>query len=235
MKSKEKIVTVSAYGENVEVYLRKSRLAKRVIISIKKRQFELVIPKRVSVRNAVDFLHKNSDWVIRKNRELNNTPQIKIDLGTQILILGKQYSIAYSGKLRGLTYIENNTLVVSGLREHIGIKVKRFLIEQAKKEITTCVKIYADKLGVNFGKITLRDTQSRWGSCSHERNLSFSWRLILAPREVMAYVVAHEVVHIKEMSHNKRFWSIVHSLCPNYKECREWLQKSGESLLSYNL
>lgn len=92
------------------------------------------------------------------------------------------------------------------------------------------VSHYAHMLGVTYGKISIRDQKTRWGSCSSEGNLSFNWRLILAPPDVLDYVVIHELCHRKEMNHSKEFWALVESLMPHYKECRKWLKKNGRDL-----
>ena len=92
------------------------------------------------------------------------------------------------------------------------------------------VSHYAHILGVTYGKISIRDQKTRWGSCSSEGNLSFNWRLILAPPDVLDYVVIHELCHRKEMNHSKEFWTLVESLMPDYKERRKWLRENGKNL-----
>ena len=92
------------------------------------------------------------------------------------------------------------------------------------------VSHYARMLGVTYGKISIRDQKTRWGSCSSEGNLSFNWRLILAPPDVLDYVVIHELCHRKEMNHSKEFWALVESLMPKYKERRKWLRENGNNL-----
>ena len=89
------------------------------------------------------------------------------------------------------------------------------------------------KLGVKPARITVRDTASRWGSCSAARSLSFSWRLILAPDFVLDYVVAHEVAHLREMNHGPRFWAHVRSLVPDIETPQDWLKVHGRGLQRY--
>jgi len=88
-------------------------------------------------------------------------------------------------------------------------------------------------LGVTPARLTLRDTASRWGSCSAARVISLSWRLIFAPDFVRDYVVAHEVAHLKEMNHGPRFWALVRSLDPDFEQAQEWLRLHGRSLQRY--
>lgn len=102
--------------------------------------------------------------------------------------------------------------------------------QAAKKYIPKRVRFYADILQVDYGKITIRDQKTRWGSCSSNGNLNFNWRLILAPPKVLDYVVIHELCHRKEMNHSTRFWQYVESIMPDYKEQRKWLKDNGSSL-----
>lgn len=218
----------------MEVFPRKSRLARRVIIRVSKRRgVELIVPTRASLKSAIAFLQSKQDWVLRRVAEVQNKAQVKFEEGAEIHILGEVYTIAHSGSLRGVVKMENGRLVVSGLPEHIARKTKQFLLQKAKEEIAVRVRIEAAKLDVKFSSITVRDTTSRWGSCSSSGKLSFSWRLVLAPRSVMEYVVAHEIAHIIEMNHSEKFWAIVAQLCPHHKQSRKWLKTHGELLHSY--
>jgi hypothetical protein len=88
-------------------------------------------------------------------------------------------------------------------------------------------------LGRSPARITMRDTRSRWGSCSRAGNLNFSWRLVMAPENVLNYVVAHEVSHLRELNHSARFWALVDTLCPDVSDARGWLRKHGAELHRY--
>ena len=90
---------------------------------------------------------------------------------------------------------------------------------------------YAQRMGVVYGRITIRDQRTRWGSCSIKGNLNYNWRLILAPYEVLDYVVVHELAHLKEMNHSERFWRIVEEAMTDYQRRRSWLKINGELLM----
>lgn len=94
------------------------------------------------------------------------------------------------------------------------------------------VEYYARQMQVTFGRITVRDQKTRWGSCSAKGNLNFNWRLVLAPEEVLDYVVVHELAHRKEMNHSQRFWSQVENVMPDYRSRRMWLKENGDFLMS---
>ncbi len=91
---------------------------------------------------------------------------------------------------------------------------------------------FARQMGVSFERISIRDQKTRWGSCSTRGNLNFNWRLILAPLEILDYVVVHELAHRKEMNHSERFWRLVAQVLPDYQERKQWLKENGDLLMS---
>ena len=104
------------------------------------------------------------------------------------------------------------------------------LAQQALKVIPARAAYYAPLIGVTYGRITIRNQTSRWGSCSSKGNLNFNWRLIFAPEEVVDYIVVHELAHRKEMNHSRAFYNVVASVLPDYKVREKWLKENGEKL-----
>ncbi len=100
----------------------------------------------------------------------------------------------------------------------------------ARKVITARTEYYASILGTTYNTLSIRDQKTRWGSCSGRNNLSFNWRLILAPPEILDYVVVHELCHLVHMNHSKEFWTLVGSILPDYKIRRKWLKENGHTL-----
>jgi predicted metal-dependent hydrolase len=113
---------------------------------------------------------------------------------------------------------------------HVARRLREFLEREARRDISAAVKHHTANLGVPAKRITVRDTKSRWGSCSSSGALSFSWRLILAPPFILDYLAAHEVAHLKEMNHSHRFWRVVRQLCPGMEEAEKWLKRHGSDL-----
>jgi len=125
---------------------------------------------------------------------------------------------------------EGATLVVPGAPEKVAAKAAQHLKALARTRLGHASEQHARTLGRTFAKITLRDTKSRWGSCSSTGNLMYSWRLAMAPPEVLDYVAAHEVAHLVEFNHSRYFWRLVDDLCPDYPYHRAWLKEHGPEL-----
>ena len=116
---------------------------------------------------------------------------------------------------------------------HLARRVRDHLVSAARAELVPRARRLAARIGREVARVSVRDTKSRWGSCSGQGNLSFSWRLIFAPEPVLEYVVAHEVSHLAEMNHGPRFWRLVESLTPNSAAPRRWLKRHRNRLLAY--
>ena len=141
-----------------------------------------------------------------------------------------------TGRLRGLAEeVEIDgvaTLMVSGLPEHVGRRVSDHLKRVARRELDALVRMHAATLGKPVRAIAYKDTRSRWGSCTSDGNLSFSWRIAMAPDFVIDYLAAHEVAHVKEMNHGPDFWATCQQLCPRTKEAKRWLKQNGSRLFA---
>ena len=121
-------------------------------------------------------------------------------------------------------------LLVPGARDAFADKTRAFLRAAARADFAERVTVHAQTLKVTPRSITIKDTRSRWGSCSSDRRLNFSWRLVCAPPFALDYVAAHEVAHLKEMNHSVRFWRQVERCVPNWREARRWLEERGGAL-----
>jgi predicted metal-dependent hydrolase len=129
--------------------------------------------------------------------------------------------------------IADGEIRVRGDPAHLSRRVHDHLVRLARQELTRRARLLAAQIGKPIARVTVRDTKSRWGSCSARGCLSFSWRLVLAPESVVDYVVAHEVAHLAEMNHGPRFWRLVQSLTPDCAAPRAWLNRHRNQLLAY--
>lgn len=155
--------------------------------------------------------------------------------GAQIPILGVAHLIVHVAA-RGLTEIktfddgQQPQLIVYGDSQHLPRRICDFLKKQAENTIAPLVANYANEVGRKPIILRYKDTKSRWGSCSYDGQLSFSWRIIMAPQGVVEYLVAHEVSHLIEMNHGPKFWALCAKLCPKYKQYQAWLKRNGQAL-----
>src|SRR5262249_38180527 len=143
---------------------------------------------------------------------------------------GIKHRLAFAGATSGRPVVEAivhgdvPALVVSGALEHAPRRLKDWMISEARRDLDQRVTSHSRQLGLRARRITLRDQKSRWGSCSADGQLSFSWRLVMAPPVVLDYVAAHEVAHLAEMNHGPRFWRLVETTMPNLEEAKLWLR-----------
>lgn len=163
-----------------------------------------------------------------------NACKKQIKPGVVIPLFGERVRIKHDPSLRCSWKLEADVLTVSGKREHFERKVMEAIKKMAKKHISDLAHYQARRIGRTVSRVSVRDTRSRWGSCSSTGNLSFSWRLIFAPYEVFEYVVAHEVSHLRHMNHGTRFWELCGFLCPNSDVAKEWLRVHGKELYRFN-
>jgi predicted metal-dependent hydrolase len=200
---------------------------------------ELVLPLRVSRRQGLAFAHAKAGWL--ENR-LGDLPKpVPFADGASFPLLGRPVRIRHVEGLFEEAWRSGRELHVSGPRRILPDQVARWLRNKAAKEIVSRVEENARRLrrstGLrrDVGQITLRDTRSRWGSCSPTGDLNFSWRLVMAPEHVLDYVVAHEVSHLVELNHSRRFWDVVDRLVGDSEDARLWLRDRGLELHRYGV
>jgi predicted metal-dependent hydrolase len=150
--------------------------------------------------------------------------------GVQIPFQGAQYIVRHREDGHGTVWIEDSDINVAGGIEHLSRRLGDWLKKQAHIRIVSLAHQKAKQIDKTLARITVRDTRTRWGSCSSKGGLSFSWRLIMAPPEILDYVVAHEVAHLAHMNHSSSFWDTVDRLTENAKGSRAWLNDNGTVL-----
>ena len=215
----------------VTVSLRRSGRARRLSLRVSQLdgQVTLTLPKGVRDQMAVEFAHEKADW-LRKHLAKQEGP-ILIAEGQRIAVEGRaRLIVAGSGRK---VILSEDEISVPGPPARFPARVAGFLKVLARERLEQASDQYAEALGRSYGRLSIRDTRSRWGSCSSEGNLMYSWRLILAPPEVLRYVAAHEVAHLAEMNHSARFWAEVERLYPGYSAPRKWLRQHGTGLHRY--
>ncbi len=211
--------------------------AKRMALRLdpKKQIVNLVVPKRGSMRDAYLFALEHKYWIREKLNAL--PPLIHFTHGTVIPILGEDVTIniTYDNTLRKTDiYLKNNELLVLTNKEDPSSRIKRFIINFAKEKLTALSHEKAALINKKIISVDVKDTASRWGSCSQDGKLCFSWRLIFAPLEAFDYVVAHEVAHLLHMDHSPNFWIECEDLSANYSRGKSWMKRHSGELIRYN-
>lgn len=237
-------------GVSIRVVLRPNARAKRIILRMDKKGggIVLTLPPRTSKKRALEFAASQGVWIAG---QLARRPQhTAFAAGATFPFRGVDFLIAGNDTRRTPVWVEEITsgstnvafgdrhndqhiLNVSGASEHHERRIKDWLKKQARCDLTKAAHYYADEMNVAIKRISVRDTNTRWGSCSSDGSLSFSWRLILAPSFVLDYVCAHEAAHLIEMNHSPNFWALVDAHCPHTQKAKKWLKSNGASLHTY--
>ncbi len=224
-------------GAFVPVTLKHNPRARRLIVKVHPSTGEVTVvaPSRRALEHALDFARGESDWIARK---LAHVPApVPLVLDQKILFRGEEHIIrkGEGGTVPVWTGFEGTkpVIFVGGRSEHAPRRMLDFLKREARKALEERTFSHAAQLGVAPKRITVRDTASRWGSCSSTKLLSYSWRLILAPPFVLDYVAAHEVAHLRELNHGLRFWRLVRELVGDVKKPQAWLSQNGILLHRY--
>jgi len=200
------------------------------------REAVLTMPRRGSLKEAKAFAEKNGAWIAAR---LSRLPEsVRLSHGATIPLRGVMHRIDHRRSSRGTVWVEcgddgANLLCVAGDAPHLERRLVDFFRREAKRDLERASRTYAQKLGVAIRRISVRDQTSRWGSCSTTGVLSYSWRLILAPSFVLEYLAAHEVAHLVEMNHSRRFWRLLLGLNPDVHRAKAWLDAHGAELHRY--
>ncbi|MEL6608109.1 MAG: SprT family zinc-dependent metalloprotease [Pseudomonadota bacterium] len=214
----------------IEVELRRSARARRITLRVSRRdgRVTLTLPTFVPEREAMDFAASRADWV--RGQLAQVVAPHRLGIGDTVPVDGQDHRIEVAQSGRTAQLGDGVLMVPPRARDRIGPAVAAYFKTRARDRLVAASDHYAAQLGRGYGRVSLRDTRSRWGSCSSEGNLMYSWRLAMAPVAVQNYVAAHEVAHLVEMNHSDRFWRVVAGLMPDYQTHRNWLRSHGGAL-----
>lgn len=221
-------------GRTIPVYVVENDRAKRLTLRIVPggEALKVTTPPHVGDDEIEAFVERNSNWAAARFARLPE--KITLSIGSIVPYKGVDHLIKSSGRMRGVVtqkrLNESVALEVPGPEEATSRKLVAWFKQEARKELDRVVNIHANEIDVRPKQIRITDTTSRWGSCSTTRTLSFSWRVIMAPPEVLNYLAAHEVAHLVEMNHSTRFWDLTRKLCPDTDIQKAWLRNNGAKL-----
>ncbi len=221
-------------GRSLPLTLSQNPRARRLTLRIEAggRGLRVTVPPGVAPREVERFLARHEGWLETRLAKFPDRPDLRP--GTKLPVRGVPHLIVHEPGRRGTVtagMVDGApALNVHGDRLHLGRRLADHLKREAKAEIEPLVARHAAAVGRRAKAIRYRDTTSRWGSCTADGTLSFSWRIMMAPPAVIDYLVAHEVAHLKEMNHGPKFWALCRELCPRTDEARAWLKRNGGAL-----
>lgn len=218
---------------DIEIVPRHQPRARRIALKVDPAdgRVRLVIPPRASLAAARRFAEENEGWIRRRLAALPR--RIPFADGAVIPFCGRELTISHRPEARGTVWIENDRLCVAGGQAHLARRVRDFLVAQARRILGEKARVMAASVDRRVHCVTIRDPRTRWGSCSRDGRLAFSWRLVLAPPEVLDYIVAHEVAHLVHLHHGPSFWRQVQAFMPGMTRWRRWLGRHGGELLRF--
>lgn len=230
-------------GHHVPLVVSHNPRARRFIIRVDMSSgaIHVTTPNKRNVKGAIAFAHQNADWISDRLKEV--PPPAPFHDGLELPLRGELHLLRQTAsRSRTVRRIVTGPvgagvpeIQVGGDPEFFARRVGDWLKKEARRDLNEAALRHAARLGVRPKCITVRDQSTRWGSCSSSRALSFSWRLILAPRPVLDYVAAHEVAHLVHMHHGPEFWDTVNALIPTYGDAVAWLEKEGPALHKYGV
>jgi predicted metal-dependent hydrolase len=221
----------------ISVAIRRTRRARRFSLRLNGRGGgpELVLPQRAPLKIAIEFAAAHAGWLERHLERI--VPPRKLAPGMSLPLHGIEHRIEHRAGTRGIALDEAARLIIVGGREeHTPRRLRDFLARHARAAITPLAHDKAQRIGKRIVHLGVRHNRSRWGSCSSDGRLSFTWHLALTPAVVVDYLAAHEVAHLAEMNHSARFWKLCRELTSgDMDEARAWLKAHGGRTLAFGL
>jgi len=224
-------------GMEIPYSVRRSSEASRARIDCRRGEFTVVLPEQSELEHhpPEQLLNRKKEWVCEKRKQFLNfkkkIPERSFEDGGSIKVLGDQKEI--NVETRRSNKVDEDIRLAAHLVERSSVKerLEEALREKAREEINSKLRKHSSKIDGDHGKVFIRDQKTKWGSCSSKDNLNFNWRLVLAPEEVLEYVVVHELVHLEHRNHSEQFWSRVGEIYPDYQESNRWLSENSAKLV----
>ncbi|MGZ4169310.1 MAG: M48 family metallopeptidase, partial [Solirubrobacteraceae bacterium] len=213
----------------IDYRVRRSERARRVRVNVDADGVEVVLPRRAPEHEAVAAIRELEPWIRRRVRELERAQQAVAARGDAVPYLGELLHVrADPGRTRVLRRGAELWAPAGAERTPA---LERWYRRAARAEIAPRLERACALAGSSYSRLTIRGQRTRWASCSRTGAMSFNWRLLLAPEEVLDYVVWHEVCHLDVMDHSPRFWALLERWCPDYREQSRWLRRHGQTLV----
>ncbi len=231
-----KRIVIDIGGRTAPLIARVNRRAKRLILKVDPTSGEIHVtaPSKRALPEAIAFARARSAWIATQlDDALLARP---FEPGGYALLRGRRHLIVHDQDTRRPVRIEEAStprVIVSGEPVHLNRRLVDWMKREARRDLSASVAKYCEQLAVKRRSISIRDPRSRWGSCSSDGDMSFSWRLVMAPPEILDYVAAHECVHLIHMDHSPRFWRQVKALGVDARAAEDWFDAHGAMLFAY--
>jgi predicted metal-dependent hydrolase len=232
--------TVSLGGQSIPYTIRVSARARILRLVVRQESgLEIVVPHGVRSRQIEEALHRKASWILKSMRRLQALPELRdgreLSCMGQLLRLQLSVSDRVALERPRVTLAGEILLVTLRQSDQNNSDVLRRTLEgwfrrRAHTLIPERLMAANQTFGFRYGRVTIKEQKSRWGSCSRAGNLNFNWRLLMAPLPVLDYVLIHELAHLQELNHAPAFWQLVASACPDYQTQRRWLREHGHTL-----
>jgi predicted metal-dependent hydrolase len=220
-------------GRRLAIEFKRNAQARRIVVRLTRtgEGIAVIVPRGAARAEALAFVETSRPWIAA--RLAREPDPIRLGAGVIVPLRGEPHDVrALSGR-RGTVLAISRAIWVPGGPEHCGRRLRDWLIGEARRDLVAASQKYAAMMSVRVRRVSVRDQRARWGSCSSSGDLSYSWRLILAPGDVLDYVAAHEVAHLRHMNHGPRFWRLVLTHCPGAARAKRWLKSHGAELHRY--
>ena len=223
--------SIALPGRTAPITWRRSARARRISLRIEPRGGGVIVtlPARTSIAAGRAVLQTHREWVADR---LDRLPApVALGDGATLMLDGTPRRIVQRGGIRGAVWLEAGDIHVAGDPALIARRVADWLRAQAHRQLTQLAREKAEAAGLALRRVTIKDTSSRWGSCTARGALMFSWRLVMAPPSVQDYVVGHEVAHLRHMNHSPAFWTLTDQMTPHRVAASAWLAAHGAGLM----
>ena len=217
-------------ADQIAYSIRRSSRARRVRVTVDVTNgVEVVLPRRAPEREAAAAIRELRPWIDRRLAELERTRAAIAARGETVPYLGRVlHLVEQPGRTR--VHRRHDELFVPAGQQRVPA-LERWYRRAAREEIATRLDAACAQSANSYTALTIRSQRTRWASCSHTGAMSFNWRLLLAPEQVLYYVIWHEVCHLEILNHSPRFWALLERRWPRYREDREWLRHHGATLV----
>jgi hypothetical protein len=220
--------------------VRRSDRARHARIEVDAAGVRVIVPRRMPLREVAPFVAQKQRWIERTLRRYRQAeaeaPRVRLADGGTVPYLGQELELRVRvepGRVRPHVARRGDALHVAvGARGPAAVRdaLERWYRRQARVEVAERLDAATERAGSRYSSLSIRGQKSRWASCTSRGGMSFNWRLLLAPEEILDYVVEHEVAHLDVLGHSRRFWSLVERRCSDYRRHERWLKRYGSTL-----